>query len=172
MAAGERLDFVARNRARVPLVVAVPAAAGTTVPLSFVVFPVPVIRRMGALVSTGTLDFGTMLASAAIGVLIGSTLSWWVGHALGQAGLGLRPFELRPEATQKGLDARRRRGSRAVFLAHVFAPPTSGAAPVAGMLRLPAPHHRRANVPAVPIRAWCAIVLGRFGGDVIGRLWQ
>lgn len=166
------LDFVSHNRAWAPWVVALLAALES---LAFVAFLVPssaMLVGVGALVAAGSLDFLPIWAGAVAGALAGTTLSWWVGRALGPAILSIGPLARNPRPVERARAWFERWGLAAVFLGHVFAPITATVFLLAGVSRVSFLRFQVANLPGAMIWAYFLPKAGEFGGHLAAWLWS
>ena len=166
------LDFVSRNRGWAPLVVAVFAATESVSFLSFLVPSTVVLVGVGALVSTGAIDFAPVWVAAVIGALAGTSLSWWLGWRYGPAVLSLPALSLHAAPIARAQSWFARWGVLAVFLGHIFAPVTSMVFLLAGVARVRFWQFQLANIPGAMIWAWFLPKAGELGGQLVAWLWS
>ncbi len=170
-AAAQFLDYVNQHREWSGWGVFALAVVETTPILSTLLISTPFIVGMGALVSTGQMDFLPIFLGAALGAVTGSTFAWWLGHHFGQAILGWRSVEEHPDWVRRANDGMNRWGVWAVGISHVFAPLTSLIFLVAGMTRVPFWRFQMANVPGALAWAYLIPKSGEWGGDLAQVLW-
>ena len=165
------LGFVGAHREWSVVLAFLFAAAETTALLSIIVPSTAILVGVGALVSTGALDFLPIWAGAALGAVAGSTLSWWLGVAFGDRILGLWPLRNYPEQVVQGTAAFKRWGLWAVLIGHFFGPLRSVAFLMAGMARIGFWRFQLVNVPGALMWAFVVPKMGELGGDVASWLW-
>lgn len=165
------LDLVSRNRDWAPLAVALVATIDSTAVISLLLPATPFLLAVGALVSTGAIEFWLVWAGAAVGGAAGSTLSWWVGHHFGRAILTWRALQDHAETVQRATDFLHRWGTWAVLAGHIFAPLTSIVFLLAGMGRIPFWRFQLFNLPGVVLWAWFLPKAGEYGGYLATWLW-
>lgn len=170
--ATQLLAYVEAHREWAGLVVFLLSVAENTPIVSTFLFSTPFIVGMGALVSTGVMDFMPIFLGAAGGALTGSTFAWWVGHHFGQAILRWRWVAAHPDLVDKAQTGMNRWGVWAVGVSHVFAPLTSLIFLVAGMTRVSFWRFQSANIPGILIWAFLIPKSGEWGGDLAQYLWQ
>jgi membrane protein DedA with SNARE-associated domain len=166
------IAFIERNQDWLPLIMVVFAAAETTAFLSLLIPSTPVLLAVGALAATGAVPFGPLWAGAAVGALIGSTFSYWLGWRYGGAILAMRPFRHHPELVQRAQQAFAKYGPAAIVVGHF----TTVLRPVvflfAGMSGMTLGRFLFWNLIGCVAWAWLIPKLGQFGGDIIGWLWS
>ena len=104
------------------------AVVGTFVPGSTAMF------LAGALVGTGALNLGWLLACALAGAVAGDGLSYWLGRRYGSKIVQLWPFSTHPQILQTGKQYFKAHGARSVVFARFIAPIRAIVPVVAGML--------------------------------------
>ena len=168
----EVIGFIAANRAFAFWIALVFAALETTALISIIIPSTAVLIGVGALIATGSLSFWPVWAGAAIGALIGSTFSWWLGRRYGDRILGLWPLRNHPELIAKGRAAFARWGSAAIVIGHFFGPLRPVVFLMCGMAPMPLARFTPWN--ALGGIAWAAAMLatGLAGGSLIGWLWR
>lgn len=166
------LDLVSRNSGWAPWVVAVLAAMESLAVVSFVVPSSAVLVGVGALVAAGSIDFGPVWLGAVLGAAAGTTLSWWVGYAVGPAILSAGPLGRHPGPVERARGWFERWGIAAVFLGHVFAPVTSMVFLLAGVARVSFLRFQAANLPGAMVWAFFLPKAGEIGASVAAWLWS
>jgi membrane protein DedA with SNARE-associated domain/membrane-associated phospholipid phosphatase len=104
------------------------AVIGTFIPGSTAMF------LAGALVGTGSLNLGWLLACALAGAIAGDGLSYWLGHRYRSKIVQLWPFCTHPQILQTGKQYFKAHGARSVVFARFIAPIRAIVPVVAGML--------------------------------------
>jgi membrane protein DedA with SNARE-associated domain len=166
------LDFVSQNRGWAPFAVSLVAMIDSTAVLSLLLPATPFLFAVGALVSTGALDFLPVWAGAAVGGAAGSTLSWWIGHHFGRAILHWRAIDMHADAVARATGFLRRWGTWAVLAGHIFAPLTSIVFLLAGIGRIPFWRFQLFNLPGVFLWAWFLPKTGEYGGYIAVWVWS
>lgn len=166
------IAFIEANKGWFPLIMVLFAAAETTAFLSILIPSTPVLAAVGALAATGALSFTSLFVGAAIGALIGSTFSYWLGWRYGSTVLKMRPLRDHPEMVEKTQAAFAKYGPVTILIGHfttIFRPVVFLMAGMSGMT-----FPRFAFWNTLGCVAWAFIVpkLGQFGGDLIGWIWS
>ena len=99
------IGFLAANRDWAFWLAMVFAAAETTAFLSIAIPSTAILVGVGALVATGALAFPPIFAGAALGAIIGSSFSWWLGYRFGDRMLRMWPLRDHPDLVAMGRDA-------------------------------------------------------------------
>ena len=166
------IAFIDRNHQWLPLIMLVFAAAETTAFLSILIPSTAVLVAVGALAATGAVSFFPLWAGAAMGALIGSSFSYWLGWRYGATVLAMRPLKDHPEMTLKAQAAFAKYGPVTILIGHfttVFRPVVFLMAGMSGMSLT-----RFAFWNGLGCVAWAYLIpkLGQFGGDILGWLWS
>ncbi len=166
------LAFISANRDWAFWIALVFAAAETTALISILIPSTAILIGVGAFVAAGSLSFWPLWAGGAIGALIGSTFSYWLGLRYGGAILGLWPLRDHPEFVANGRAAFGRWGVFAIFVGHFVGP----LRPVVFLLCGMAPMSLLRFMPwnALGGIAWAAAMplTGMAGGSLIGWAWR
>ncbi|HEY0329558.1 MAG TPA: DedA family protein [Rhodopseudomonas sp.] len=119
-----------------------------------------IILALSALVPGGQLDLVPVLASAAVGALIGDGAAYWIGHREQRQILGAWPMSRYPELVARSETFFKRYGMWAVFAAR-FVPPIRAFVPVtAGALGLSPVRFFAVNIPAILLWAPAHVLPG------------
>jgi membrane protein DedA with SNARE-associated domain len=166
------IAVIERNQDWLPFIMVIFAAAETTAFLSILIPSTPVLAAVGALAATGAVSFLPLWIGAAIGALIGSTFSYWLGWRYGAAVLKMRPLRDHPEMVEKTRAAFTRYGAATILIGHfttIFRPVVFL---MAGMSGMTFPRFMAWN--GLGCIAWAFIIpkLGEYGGNLIGWLWS
>lgn len=112
---------------------------------------------IGALISTGALDFWPTFAWAVAGAVLGDGISFFLGrHFQGQL-RSLWPFSRHPEMLQRGIDFFQRYGGKSVAFGRFVGPVRAVIPLVAGMLNMPPLRFLAANIASA--LAWAPAYL-------------
>ena len=133
------IAFIERNQDWLPVIMVVFAAAETTAFLSLAVPSTAILVGVGATVATGAIPFFPIWAGAALGAVVGSTFSYWLGLRFGARILAMWPLKDHPELVAQAGDAFRKWGAGAVFLGHFIGPLRPVIFLFAGMMRMGLP---------------------------------
>ena len=104
------LQFLERHQEWSFWVALVFASAETLAFLSLLVPSTAILVAVGATISTGALSMFHVWAGAALGAVIGSTVSWWLGQRYGARILASWPMNREPQLVERATDAFRRWG--------------------------------------------------------------
>jgi membrane protein DedA with SNARE-associated domain len=135
------------------LLEAVPVA-GSVIPGS------TIILALSALIPSGDLQLGWVLAAATAGALIGDSSAYWIGHREQREILSTWPLINYPRVIAQSEAFFSRWGAWAVFFAR-FVPPIRAFVPItAGALGMPPPRFYAANIPAILLWALAHVLPG------------
>ena len=148
------------------------AAAETTAFLSLAVPSTAILVGVGATVATGAVPFFPIWAGAALGALVGSSFSWWLGWRFGDRILKMWPMRDHPELVGRAEEAFRKWGMGAVFIGHFFGPLRPVIFLFAGMMKMSLPLFMAVNVVAAMAWAYVIPKFGEVGGIIIGWFWN
>jgi membrane protein DedA with SNARE-associated domain len=166
------VDFVSAHRAWAPLLAFLLALGETLAFVSILIPSTAILAGVGALVAAGALEFAPLWAGAALGALIGSTFSYWLGGRVGPRMLRIWPLSRDPGLVARGTSAFARWGAFTVFAGHFIGPLRSVVFLVAGVSAMGRLAFLVANVPGALAWAYVVPKSGEIGGDVLGALWQ
>lgn len=143
-------------------------AFGETLALVSLFIPATtVLVAVGGMVSTGALSLLPVWAGAALGSVVGSTLSWWLGWVWGEDMFRVWPLSRDPARVERGAAAFRRWGLAAVAVGHFFGPLRSVVFVLAGATRIPFLRFQMVNLPACLIWAYVVPSFGEVGGALL-----
>lgn len=166
------LAFLERNQEWSFWLALVFAAAETTAFLSLAVPSTAILVGVGALVATGAIPFLPIWAGAALGALIGSTFSWWLGWRYGERILKMWPLKDHPDLVTRAAATFQKWGVGAVFLGHFVGPLRPVIFLFAGMMKMGFPMFMAVNTLAAVAWAWLIPKLGQASGMAIGEAWR
>jgi membrane protein DedA with SNARE-associated domain len=166
------VDFVSAHRAWAPALVFLLALGETTAFVSILIPSTAILVGIGALVAAGGLDFAPVWTAAALGALVGSTLSYWLGGRFGPRMLGLWPLNRDPALVARGTSAFARWGAATVLAGHFIGPLRSVVFLVAGVSAMRMIAFQVANVPGALVWAYVVPKSGELGGSAIGAVWR
>jgi membrane protein DedA with SNARE-associated domain len=169
---GQIVDFVSANARWAPYLAFAFAFGETIAFLSILIPSTAILVAVGGLVATGSLELFPIWIGAALGALVGSTLSWWLGHRFGPAMLTVWPLNKDPDAVGRSQRAFAKWGPGAVFVGHFFGPLRSIVFIAAGAATMRTLRFQLANVPGALIWAYAIPKSGEIGGNVLGHLWR
>ncbi|MGQ7932429.1 VTT domain-containing protein [Paraburkholderia sp. D1E] len=137
------------------------AVIGTIIPGSTAIFVA------GALVGTGTLDLGWVLACTITGAVAGDGVSYWLGHRYKTRISSLPLFRTHPQLLDAGHVFFARHGAKSVVLARFIGPVRAIVPVVAGMVGMTPARFYGMNVLSALLWAPAYILLGiMFGASV------
>lgn len=166
------IAFLQRNQEWSFWLALVFAAAETTAFLSLLVPSTAILVGVGATVATGAVPFLPIWAGAALGAMVGSTFSWWLGWRFGDRILKMWPMRDHPELVGQAEEAFRKWGMGAVFVGHFFGPLRPVIFLFAGMMKMSLPLFMVVNVVAACTWAYVIPKFGEVGGIIIGWFWN
>jgi membrane protein DedA with SNARE-associated domain len=126
---------------------------------------------VGGLVATGAVSFWPIWAGGAVGALVGSTFSWWLGWRFGERILRLWPLRNHPELVGRGRAAFARWGPAAIIVGHFFGPLRPVVFLMCGMAPMALHRFTPWNLAGGVAWAGAMPLTGYLGGSLIGWLW-
>ena len=165
------IGFISQHRAWAGPLAFVFAFAETLAILSIVIPSTAILVGVGAVVSTGALDFMPIWIGGALGSIGGSVLSYWLGWRYGGPILKMWPLHKYPELVFKGRDAFARWGAITIFVGHFFGPLRAVVFLMAGVARMNFALFFVVNMVGAVIWAWAIPKSGEIGGDLLSWVW-
>jgi membrane protein DedA with SNARE-associated domain len=140
--------------------------------LSVLVHATPILIGVGAVAATGQIDFTPIFLGAALGSIIGATISWFLGIRYGERILAMQMFAKRPELVARGKAALDKWGAAGIVIGHFFFALRPVIFLMCGMARMPFRVFMLWNV--IGSVAWAYLVpkFGEVTGLVIGWVWR
>lgn len=166
------LNFVRENAALAPYLAFAFAFAETVAFISILIPSTVILVGVGGLVATGALTMLPIWIGAALGSLLGSTFSWWLGRRFGPSILTMGPLKNQQPTIERGKEMFVRFGPAAVLIGHFFGPLRAVAFVLAGAASMSFLRFQLANIPGALAWAYLIPKSGEVGGDVIGHLWR
>jgi membrane protein DedA with SNARE-associated domain len=165
-------DFLAAHQAAAPFVATALAAAETVAFLSVLIPSTALLMAVGAAASTGAFPFLPIWIGAAVGALIGSTFSWWLGRTFGDRILAMRLFRDQGPLIDRARDLFGRWGTAAVFAGHYIGPLRPVVFLFAGLSGMSFWRFQLWNIAGAVSWAYVIPKTGELGGDLFGWLWH
>jgi membrane protein DedA with SNARE-associated domain len=165
-------EFLAAHQALTPFVATALAAAETTAFLSVLIPSTALLMAVGAAASTGAFPFLPIWVGAAIGALIGSTFSWWLGRTFGDRILSFRLFREQAALIDRAREIFGRWGTAAVFAGHYIGPLRPVVFLFAGLSGMSFWRFQVWNVMGAVSWAYVIPKTGELGGDLVGWFWH
>ena len=148
------------------------AAAETTAFLSLLVPSTAILVAVGGAVAAGAFAFLPIWAGAAIGAVLGSTFSWWLGRRYGVWMLTVWPLRDHPALVERAAESFRTWGGLAVFLGHFIGPLRPVVFLFAGMTRMGFWRFQALNLPGALAWAYAVPKFGEIGGLILAWIWR
>lgn len=165
-------EFLAAHQAAAPFVASALAAAETIAFLSVLIPSTALLMAVGAAASTGAFPFLPIWVGAAVGALIGSTFSWWLGRTFGDRILSLRLMRDNAALIDRARDLFGRWGTAAVFAGHYIGPLRPVVFLFAGLSGMTFWRFQLWNAAGAISWAYVIPKTGELGGDLVGWLWH
>ncbi|PZQ95694.1 MAG: DedA family protein [Cereibacter sphaeroides] len=166
------IEFLGEHREWAFWIALVFSVAENTAFLSLVIPSTAILVGIGALIATGGLDFMPIFTGAAIGAIIGSTFSWWLGLRYGDWMLSVWPLRKYPELVAQARQVFAKWGPLAIIIGHFF----GGLRPVVflmcGMSRMNFWWFSLFNVTGSIAWAYVVPKFGEVGGEIVGYIWR
>ncbi len=166
------IEFIGANRGWAFWIALVFAFAENLAMVSILIPSTAILVGVGALVATGELSFTPIFLGAAIGAVLGSTVSWFLGLIYGDLFLRLWPLRDYPDLVARGRLAFARWGPFAIIVGHFFGPLRPVAFLLCGMALMPFRAFQIYNVLGAVGWAWLVPKFGEVSGLIIGWLWN
>ena len=166
------IDFMVAHSAWAFWIALLMSAAENTALISIFVHSTPILIGVGAVAATGKIDFTPIFLGAALGSIIGATLSWFLGIVYGERILGMRIFRNRPGLVEKGNAAFAKWGPAAIVVGHFFFAIRPVVFLMCGMARMPFRTFMPWNVAGSVAWAYLVPKFGQLGGIAIGYVWR
>lgn len=166
------IGWIERHQDWLTVIMVVFAAAENTAFLSILIPSTAILAAVGALAASENIAFLPIFGGAAVGALIGSIFSYWLGARYGSVVLGMRPLSQHPEMVEKARDSFQKYGPVTVLFGHFLTVLRPVVFLLAGMTGMsPLRFHFWNTLGSV---AWAFVVLklGQFGGDIFAWFWS
>jgi membrane protein DedA with SNARE-associated domain len=124
-----------------------------------------VLIAAGTLMAAGTLPYGTVLAGAVLGAVLGDSVSYWIGRRFGDGIARVWPFSRNPDLLPRGVGFFERHGGKSVFIGRFFGPIRAVIPLAAGIMKMPRGRFWFANLTSALV--WAPMLL--FVGDAVGE---
>jgi membrane protein DedA with SNARE-associated domain len=147
------------------------AAAETTALVSILIPSTAILIGVGGLVATGAVGFWPIWAGGAVGALVGSTFSWWLGRRYGIHILAMWPLKKHPDLVVRGRAAFTRWGPAAILVGHFFGPLRPVVFLMCGMAPMALWRFTPWNLLGGVAWAGAMPLTGYLGGSLIGWAW-
>lgn len=147
-------------------------AAETTAFTSLLVPSSAILVGVGALVATGEIAFLPLWLGAAIGAVVGSTFSWWLGWHYGHDILKWKIVTRNQGLVDRTRGVFEKHGALAVLGGHFVGPFRPFAFLLAGLSRMPLAKFSLYNLPGCFIWAFSVPMIGYLGGTTLGWLLE
>lgn len=165
------LDFVQRHAALIFWLALLLALAETLVGLSLLIPSTAILVGLGALAATGTIGIVELCLGAALGALLGSTVSYLIGLRWGDRLLRVWPLSRDPAAVDRAAASFARRGAVTLLIGHFVGPLRGVVFLMAGAARMPALRFQTWNIGGALAWALTVPLAGQAGGSALGWLW-
>jgi len=134
--------------------------------LAFVSLLLPataILFGLGGLIGASGIGFWPIWFAAALGAILGDTVSYWLGYHYHHAIARMWPLSRNPELLPKGEVFFRKWGTAGVFLGRFFGPLRSAVPLVAGICEMPRGRFQFANVTSALVWATGILAPGTLG---------
>ena len=166
------MDFVQRHAALIFWLALLLAAAETLAGVSLLIPSTAILVGLGALAATGSIDIVQLCLGAALGALIGSTVSYGIGLRWGDRLLRVWPLSRDPGAVDRAAASFARRGAVTLLIGHFVGPLRGVVFLMAGAARMPALRFQTWNIGGAVAWAISVPLAGQAGGSLLGWLWM
>jgi membrane protein DedA with SNARE-associated domain len=163
------IAFVRDNAAWAPPIVFGLAFAES---LAFVSLLIPAwgaLVAIGALLSTGGIDFWSVWIAASLGAACGDWLSYWIGLKLEYSVQHIWPLSRHPDLIPRGERFMKKWGVPGIFIGRFFGPLRAAVPLIAGIFEMPFWRFQFANFSSAFV--WAAVLLTLGDGISLGLHW-
>ncbi|MFZ1471162.1 MAG: DedA family protein [Paracoccaceae bacterium] len=166
------ISWIEQHQAWLPLIMVVFAFTENLVFLSILIPSTAILVAVGALAAAESISFTPIWVSAAIGSILGSTVSYWLGLRYGDTILSMRPMRNHPEMVEKSRASFLKYGPATVMVGHFLTFLRPVVFLLAGMTGMTVGRFLFWNTLGSVAWAYMIPKLGQFGGDILGWLWS
>jgi membrane protein DedA with SNARE-associated domain len=166
------LDYISAHREWTFPIALVFAFAENLVFLSIAIPSTAILVGVGAFVASGSINFLPLWLGAALGAVLGSTFSYWLGRLFGPYILKAWPLRNFPDYVDRGFAAFRDWGLWAIAIGHFVGPLRAVVFLLAGMTGIRFLPFMAVNVPVAMFWAFIVPLFGELMGLVIGWIWR
>ena len=134
--------------------------------LAFVSLLLPataILFGVGGLIGASGIGFWPIWAAAALGAILGDTVSYWLGYHYHRAIARLWPLSRNPDLLPRGEAFFRKWGTAGVFFGRFFGPLRSAVPLVAGICAMPSGRFQFANIVSALVWATGILAPGTIG---------
>jgi len=147
------LEWVSLHPGWSSAVIFIVAMAESLAIIGLVVPGVVIMFGIGALISSGAIEFWPAMGWAVAGAITGDGFSFWLGVHYRHRLTALWPFNKHPETLTRGIDFFNRYGGKSVAIGRFFGPVRAVIPLVAGMMGMPASRFLLANIASALVWA-------------------
>jgi len=126
---------------------------------------------IGALISTGSINFWPVWVAGALGAACGDWLSYWIGKKLEGAVAHMWPLSRHPELIPKGEAFIKKWGALGIFIGRFSGPLRASVPLVAGIFEMPYWRFQLANFSSAFVWAAVLLTLGDVTSIVVRWIW-
>ncbi|MCP4283319.1 MAG: phosphatase PAP2 family protein [Gammaproteobacteria bacterium] len=128
------LDWVTQHPHWSGMLIFLVSMAESLAIIGLIVPGVAIMFGIGAMIAAGSIEFGTAVAWAVVGAVVGDGLSFWLGHHYKENLRGIWPFTRYPKSLIQGTAFFEKYGSKSVIIGRFFGPVRAIIPLVAGMM--------------------------------------
>lgn len=161
------LEFIRQHHTWGPIVIGLLAFGESLAVISLFIPATFVMLALGGVIGLSGLDVWPFCTGAAIGAILGDTLSYEIGRYYGKNVRNLWPLRNYPEIFTTGESFFRRWGLTGVFLGRFIGPARAVIPLSAGIIAMPRPLFQLANLTSAPIWALVLLAPGAIGLSVL-----
>ncbi|MFV0490522.1 MAG: DedA family protein [Pseudorhodobacter sp.] len=166
------IAFLSMHGHWIPVIVALCAAAETTIFLSIFVPSTVILVGVGGLVAAGVVGFWPVWLAAFLGAILGASLSWWIGHHYGDDIMNFKPLRRNPELVDRVRHTFNKWGDAAIVIGHFLGPLRAIMPVFSGFSGMSYARFGLFNL--IGALAWAYIIpkSGELGGNALAWIWQ
>lgn len=165
------IDFATAHRAWAGPLAFLFALLETLPILSILIPSTAILVGVGAVVATGALEFTPIWIGAALGSILGSVSSYWLGLRYGRMIFRSKILRSQPQLARKASRAFAKYGIVTILIGHFVGPLRAVVFLMAGMSRMNLPLFLAVDILGAVLWAWAMPKSGEIGGNLLAHIW-
>jgi membrane protein DedA with SNARE-associated domain len=165
------IEFVRLHQAWAPPIVFGLAFGESLAFISLLIPAWAALVGIGALISSGALNFWPIWIAGSLGAGMGDWLSYWIGRKLEHGVQNIWPLSRHPQLIPRGEAFMKKWGVLGIFIGRFFGPLRASVPLVAGIFQMPFWRFQIANFSSAFVWAAVLLTLGDIGSKAVQWMW-